>query len=127
MERWKSHWEELNAREGEWRRRYEALLRTVDPLQEEIRAAERSRLANERADAAERKLKAIRRSMMRLLDLQPKNPQPKKRPRRMVHRGLVTERKRRTGPTRGTMGSGPGCVNPKGLSYQPDGSQDERT
>jgi hypothetical protein len=73
---WKSHWEELNAHEGEWRRRYEALLSTVARLDEALKAEKRSRLANARADAAERKLKAIRRSMMRYFNLQAKKKAP---------------------------------------------------
>jgi flagellar biosynthesis/type III secretory pathway protein FliH len=54
---WEGHFRELNATAGQWRKEAEALQAENDRLREFIERDKRSRLANARADAAEKALK----------------------------------------------------------------------
>jgi len=54
---WEGHFRELNAQAGQWRLDAQALEADNDKLREFIQRDKRSRLANARADAAERRLR----------------------------------------------------------------------
>jgi flagellar biosynthesis/type III secretory pathway protein FliH len=55
---WEGHFRDLNATAGQWRKEAEALQEENDKLREFIQRDKRSHLANARADAAEKALKA---------------------------------------------------------------------
>lgn len=56
---WENHWRELNAAEGQWKKRCEELQDENDKLREFIERDKRSHLANARADDAEALTRAV--------------------------------------------------------------------